>query len=216
MDEVILLTKQIKAGELQVRLAERRWMGRDGEVVAVATVAGNEVAVGVPTRVKGGVGIYKHAPAGPWIAIVGDKTVLLTVEEGTPVLESVEAARTASASRAKDSLDRAIPGLDLLRSAIREHDVYASRFDAMMEDEYNDGARPPARPTSDLAALSREYPRAAAYLRAEQASWAADYRKSGAGERAKKILEAGGEIAEADAVLAGWLSPAEIEEAGWR
>lgn len=99
----------------------------------------------------------------------------------------------------RDDLAAAVPGLDTLKAAIADHNRYHREFTAMMEDGGNDGARPPKKATADLDALRREYPRAAAYLKAEAWQDASHYAKSGAGRRAKARIVAGDDI---DQVLA--------------
>ncbi len=58
-----------------------------------------------------------------------------------------------------------------------------------MEDEYNDGARPPRKPSVSIAELKAIYPRAAAYIEAKEWSYASNYIKSAAGRVAvEKII----------------------------
>ena len=78
----------------------------------------------------------------------------------------------------------AIPGLKELEAAIKEHEDYKSAFYRMMDDEYNDGANPPAMPKSNIDDLSSKYPRAAAYIKAVAYSYASHYAKSAAGRKA--------------------------------
>lgn len=85
----------------------------------------------------------------------------------------------------------AIPGLAELRAAIADEDRYHEAFERMMEDEYNDGARPPKPVQISSAEVGLRYPIAAAYIKAEAWECAAHYAKSAAGKRAKQRLEAG-------------------------
>jgi hypothetical protein len=93
----------------------------------------------------------------------------------------------------------AIEGLAELRSAINNHERYANQFQRMMEDENNDGVRPPKPATENLTELNARYPRAAAYLLAEDYSLASHYAKSGAGNAAMTAILDG---ADHDAAIA--------------
>lgn len=77
----------------------------------------------------------------------------------------------------------------------------------MMEDEGNDGARPPKGPVGpSYADLAAKYPRAALFLRAKsQADLSHDDRKASAGRRAMEMLRAGADETEAREVLDNWL-----------
>lgn len=86
-----------------------------------------------------------------------------------------------------------VPGLKDLQDAIDAEIHYAHEFEAMMDDEQNDGVRPPKLPvvkSSDIAAL---YPVAAAYIKAERYESASHYAKSSAGKKAKAIIAEGGD-----------------------
>lgn len=87
---------------------------------------------------------------------------------------------------------------------------YRDGFDRMMEDEHNDGARPPRRPAPELGEryleLKERYPRAALYLRAERqdvsAYWADNTGKGTAGRRAMQLVLEGRAEAEVETALA--------------
>lgn len=87
---------------------------------------------------------------------------------------------------------------------------YRDGFNRMMEDEHNDGARPPRKPGPELkeryAELKARYPRAALYLRAERqeagAHWADNTGKGAAGKRAMLLVVNGATEAEVEAALA--------------
>lgn len=113
---------------------------------------------------------------------------------------------TKTAADAKAArLAQHIPGLEVLRSAINAHDDYQRGFERMMEDEQNDGVNPPRLPGADPDELAKQYPRAAAYLRADAYSDAAHDQKANAGRKAKELLESGGSIEDAESILANWL-----------
>ena len=103
--------------------------------------------------------------------------------------ERKAAERDAKARRMADLF----PGLDELRAALADEDRHHRQFERMMEDEDNDGARPPEPVKVHYADIAPRYPAAVAYLVAEGYSMAHNYAKSGAGDRAVRRLEAGEE-----------------------
>ena len=121
-----------------------------------------------------------------------DRAVLLEIKQ---VLLAERAAEQAAAAERQALID-AIPGLQAIRDAADEWEAYHVAFNAMMDDENNDGARPPKRPTSDVKALMQAYPVASAYLKAEAYSHAANAAKASAGRKAVAAI-INGEDAEA-------------------
>lgn len=98
-----------------------------------------------------------------------------------------EAQRAAAAAR--EAKIAAIEGLKEIKTAIYDRQRYRREFNAMMDDEFNDGARAPKLPTADVDALLAKYPRAAAYIKAENYSYAAHDVKSMSGAKAlEKII----------------------------
>lgn len=91
----------------------------------------------------------------------------------------------------------AIEGLDELRAAIDDIARYRREFDAMMDDEFNDGVFPPVLPPHDINALKAKYPRAAAYLAAERFAESPNYSKAKYGAYAIDRLIDGDDPAEA-------------------
>lgn len=122
--------------------------------------------------------------------------------------EAVAAYRAAvDAEIAADdaALESACPGISELKDAVADQERHDRQFSRMMDDESNDGARPPRGPKASVADLQRKYPRAALYLRAEWQSGAANDCKATAGAKAMEMLLAG-ETEEAVArVLDNWL-----------
>lgn len=102
-------------------------------------------------------------------------------------------------------LDRRIPGLSLLKAAHQARASYQEAFERMMEDEGNDGARPPKAPEQDVEQLAQQYPVAACYLMATSYENASNYYKASAGRRARELLQAGGKLEEAQSILDNWL-----------
>lgn len=116
-------------------------------------------------------------------------------------------------AKVKADLEAAVPGLSILRAAKNaaqyEADRYHQQFQHMMEDENNDGARPPIGEDKSLAeqasSLASEYPRAALYLKAERqyesTSWADNTGKGAAGKKSMAILAIGGTLEDAQSAL---------------
>ena len=107
-----------------------------------------------------------------------------------------------------------VPGLKELRkaqdAAANDNERYHRSFERMMDDEGNDGARPPRRIDESLAEkatrLATQYPRAAMYLQAEGFTYASAVAKYSAGKKAMELISTGGSIAEADEILRSWNS----------
>lgn len=90
--------------------------------------------------------------------------------------------------KAREDKINAIEGLKELTKAINDEIAYNEAFNRMMEDEYNDGVNPPSKPKVRSAELKKQYPRAAAYIKAENWECASHYAKVGAGKRAKERI----------------------------
>lgn len=105
----------------------------------------------------------------------------------------------------------ACPGLEVLRAVVNDEDRYARQFERMMDDENNDGARPPRGVQVSYRDAAARYPRAALYIRAEGYSCASHWAKAKAGAEAMAILAAGGPEEEAAARLENWLSDNNVE-----
>jgi hypothetical protein len=112
-----------------------------------------------------------------------------------------------------------VPGLEELRkaqdAAYNEEHRYSAEFERMMDDEYNDGVRPPEALNESLREkairLAEMYPRAAMYLRAKDYTLSSNHHKYGAGERAMNLIAEGGSLEEAENILKNWLP----ESAKW-
>lgn len=86
-----------------------------------------------------------------------------------------------------------IEGLKELYEAISAARDYTEAFKRMMDDESNDGVFPPVKPAVSPAEISAKYPRAAAYVKAETWSYAANYVKADAGRKALEAIINGAE-----------------------
>lgn len=108
--------------------------------------------------------------------------------------------------RAEDArLEQLFPGLTLLKAAYQSESAYSEAFNRMMEDEQNDGVRPPKAPAIDIDKLAAQYPRAALYLKADGYTMSANDKRSAAGDKAIRVLKSGGSIADAEAILKNWV-----------
>jgi len=87
-----------------------------------------------------------------------------------------------------------VPGLDALRDARNQWDMYHDAFNRAID---RDDVRMPNQPTVDAKALTAQYPVAAAYLKAEAYEYASNYAKSSAGRKAKQAIANGMDYTEA-------------------
>lgn len=129
--------------------------------------------------------------AGPGLSESG----LLTITESEWSAQQAAGAEQRSADR-REKLEAAIPGITELQAAVEDELRYDREFQAMMEDEDNDGARPPKRPTSDVDAIRSKHPRAAAYIKAGNWELASHHVKSSEGRKAKERLLAGDDVSD--------------------
>lgn len=137
--------------------------------------------------------------------------LMLRDDDYLPVLREAQKLSDAKRAESESRLAQAVPGLSELRAAYDDAERYDREFARMMEDESNDGARPPARQKHDINGLRAKYPRAALYLKAESYSFAAHWAKSKAGTEAMELLATGGSEADAQSKLDNWLSDNRIE-----
>lgn len=125
----------------------------------------------------------------------------------TVVILSHETGKKVTLARIKyedDQLEIAIPGLRALKAALFEESRYAEQFARMMEDEGNDGARPPAMPKANVDELRNQYPRASLYIIAESYEDASNYVKSSAGRKALTRLKNGDDLEGVSKMLNTW------------
>lgn len=135
--------------------------------------------------------IYKELMAGMW------KT---EIEEIRAHLQKEKDAEEAAAKDRQEKIN-AIEGLQEIRDAKEAWYRYHDEFERMMDSEYNDGACPPKEPTVNIEELKSKYPRAAAYIMAENYNCAANYAKSSAGKKALEKIINGEDYAQAIAEM---------------
>ena len=129
----------------------------------------------------------------------------LNAEMSKPVAEAVSTdplEGLAELSKAQDA-------------AYNEQHRYDNEFQRMMDDENNDGARSP-RPLNkaliqNARDLAAKYPRAALYLKAQGYTLASNIDKYMAGQDAMKLIAAGGDLNEAEAILKNWCKNSYID-----
>lgn len=104
-------------------------------------------------------------------------------------LHARKEAEVAANLLAAKKLAENVPGLEILRNARAEWEIYRDRYESYIASGNCKGG--PAKPTSDIEAIKAQYPAAAAYTKAEGYEMAANYRKSAAGRKAKKAIANG-------------------------
>jgi hypothetical protein len=164
-------------------------------LVAIARVDGAEVARGMPHKAQ----TRGNPDPSRWTHQMGP--VMLETGEYNTIRAELDAAYQAH----QEALQVQFPGLAALQAAREDEDRYHEEFEQMMEDEGNDGARPPRPVQVAYKDLVPQYPRAALYLRAKGFQQGANYDRMAAGTKAVKLLEAGGSESEAEAILNNWL-----------
>ena len=101
--------------------------------------------------------------------------------------EEAEEAEERETAERRRNFRAAIPGLKELEAAKEEQAAYREAFSRAI---YSGDGIYPHKPKSDPAELSAQYPMAAAILRAESYSHAANYHKASAGSKAvERILD---------------------------
>lgn len=81
-----------------------------------------------------------------------------------------------------------IPGLKEIKEARRDLEKWSDEFRASFESEDGGGVGVRPKPKYDLAAMYAKYPRAKAYLLADEYADAANYAKAKAGEKAREAI----------------------------
>lgn len=132
--------------------------------------------------------------------LMGDKMAVSPRDKAVKLLKAhpaemqeIEAALLAEQTEERETAERrrnfraAIPGLKELDAAKAEQAAYREAFSRAVD---SGSGIYPAKPKSDPAELSAQYPMAAAILRAESYSRAANYHKASAGSKAvERILD---------------------------
>ena len=103
-------------------------------------------------------------------------------EEILKYLADKKAAEKAAAE-AREAKINAIEGLKELKAAINEQDDYHHEINRRFENEALSSILP-AQPKTNIKELKEKYPRAAAYIKAENWKYANNYAKAAAGQKA--------------------------------
>lgn len=100
-----------------------------------------------------------------------------------------EETKAKRAREEREAKLKAIEGLEELKHALYDEQRYRHEFNAMMDDESNDGAFPPKPVKVKYKDIAPKYPRAVAYLKAENYSFSENMGKRMAGKKAlERIL----------------------------
>ena len=128
-----------------------------------------------------------------------DMVVRLTDKTAKAVREEMKSSYIAQPH--KESM---ILGLEVLRKA---RDTRSYEHKAMMRAIDSGSSKCPLLTVTDeeVAELERQYPTAAAYLKAENYSAASNDRKSMAGKKAMSLLISGGSADQANEIMNNWL-----------
>lgn len=135
----------------------------------------------------------------------GKRVVRGTLADGRECMVALDGRRALEEMIKQSNVDyeaaflARVPGIDELLTAINDAQDYREAFEGMMEDEGNDGVRPPARPTISVDEARKLYPVAAAYLTILRMSESdpssqIGYTRRRAGKKAIERIEAGEDI----------------------
>lgn len=104
------------------------------------------------------------------------------------IKDYLKAEKAEQERKAKERAERiaAIEGLNEIRSAIDDLESWQYEFEKSFEDVGGMGVRP--KPQYDIPAMKAKYPRAAAYLRAEEYSLKSNYELSAIGKKALETV----------------------------
>lgn len=94
-------------------------------------------------------------------------------------------------------IEQKIEGLNELRNAIDMEENYRYNVRCMVENEYNDGANSVKKPMVTVAEIAKKYPRASAYIKAEEWANGNNYTRSTAGRKAMEKIVNGQDYNEA-------------------
>lgn len=110
------------------------------------------------------------------------------ISHKTEIMDYLKAEAEAKQKAAEERQAKisAIEGLDLLKKTINAWAIYHDEFNRFIENDAI--GKPPVKPTADIEALKAAYPRAAAYIKADNFTDAAHYAKSSAGRKAKERI----------------------------
>jgi hypothetical protein len=194
-----VISKQTRTGQqLEITVEDNA----DGNPVAVIYLDGKRITDGGVTDSRRAVRPVKM-PVG-CTHIVANK-VALPADEGERLEAALKQARAAKEQR----LATIFPGLSELEAAYTAWVNYKGDYEKWVDN--GDGTNPPAEPKCNLVSLRTQYPAATLYLKAKSYETDSNVNKRIAGEKARKLLEAGGELEEARNILKNWLP----EEAMW-
>lgn len=124
----------------------------------------------------------------------GDFSAIVSLKSDIVALLTAEEAAKKEAAELRQAKIDSIHGLKEIRAAMADLKAWQKEFDDSFRDCGGLGVR--TKPVYDFDNLFATYPRAAAYLKAEQYQNADNYAKSAAGEKALEAIINGADPAE--------------------
>lgn len=124
----------------------------------------------------------------------GDFSAIVSLKSEIVALLTAEEAEKKEAAELRQAKIDSVPGLKEIRAAMADLKAWQKEFDDSFRDCGGLGVR--TKPVYDFDNLFATYPRAAAYLKAEQYQNADNYAKSAAGEKALEAIINGADPAE--------------------
>lgn len=129
----------------------------------------------------------------------GDFNAIVAAKSEIIALLTAEEKERKDAAELRNVKIDSIPGLKEIRAAMDDMKAWQKEFNDSFLDCGGLGVR--SRPVYDFDKLYATYPRAAAYLKAEQYQDAANYAKSAAGKKALEAIINGADPAETIAAM---------------
>ena len=176
----------------------------DGKTIPQKSLAGIDTASDLEVRKDKASEQVKALLKEHGAVAIWNMQVMLYGDEPAKIAAAVASAQSERA----EIIAKNVPGIEVLQNITDRIEKHSREFSAMMEDEDNDGVNPPTPAPSekDLKAAKEQYPVAALYLKAKDYTLASNFRKSGAGDKAAKLLEKTGQEAmiEAENILENW------------
>lgn len=133
-------------------------------------------------------------PTGNLVVYRADKAALAAIKAAKPEIVAALLAERDAGLRAQEERQSkidAIPGLREIKAARADLVNWKLEFDASFDGENGGGVGVRPKPEYDMAALYARYPRAKAYLTAQDFAASENYAKSAAGQKALAAIIGG-------------------------
>ena len=135
----------------------------------------------------------------------------LDIESSNRLEQAIKAKEAAAHEAYQHQLAAAVPGIEALRNAYAEDNAEYHRLREVIESGDSVFISSGKNHPEIIAALEAQYPRAAVWIEANDYENASHYAKAAAGGKAKKVLEDGGSIEDAEAILKNWTDSVYID-----